>query len=304
MKVFITGGTGFVGTTLSKALTGHGHEVTVLDRSVREDQERSLARGVSRVQGDATVPGPWQERLAEHDVVINLAGASIFQRWNSQVKNAIRDSRILTTRNVVQAIGTRKGQQSHLFSASAVGYYGFHGDEELDEENPPGSDFLGTLAHDWESEALEARAPGVRVVLTRFGLVMGRRGGVLGQLVPLFRRYLGGQLGSGRQWFSWIHEEDLAEIFLFLLGREDIEGPVNCTGPNPVRNKDLTQMLSRALGKRVIVPFVPGLMLRLLLGEFATVILEGQRVIPRRLLDAGYVFRHPALPEALAVLVA
>jgi uncharacterized protein (TIGR01777 family) len=297
MRIFITGGMGFVGTNLTKVLSWNGHEVTVLDRSLQEG--RPVPEGVSRVQGDSTKPGPWQEEVAGHDVVINLAGASIFQRWNSEVKKAIRDSRILTTRNVVEAVAAREGNETHLFSTSAVGYYGFHGDEVLREDDPAGKDFMGQLAADWEAEALKARDHGARVVITRFGLVIGRNGGVLGQLVPLFRLYLGSPLGSGRQWFSWVHEEDLANAFLFLLDRKEIEGAVNCTAPNPVRNRELTYTLAQVLGKPVIIPFVPGFMLRVVLGEFASVVLKGQRVVPTRLLDNGFQFRFPSLREAL-----
>jgi uncharacterized protein (TIGR01777 family) len=301
VRVFITGGMGFVGTNLTNELSAKGHQVTVLDRSI--GAERAVPEGVSRVAGDSTKPGPWQEQLAEHDVVINLAGASIFQRWNDGVKRAIRDSRILTTRNVVKAMEARKGQETHLFSTSAVGYYGFHGDGVLYEDNPPGTDFMGQIASEWETEALRAADSGARVVITRFGLVLGRRGGVMGQLAPLFRRYMGAQLGNGQQWFSWVHEKDLARIFLALLDRKDLDGSFNCTAPNPVRNSELTHALAQALGKRVILPPAPAFVLRLALGEFAGVILKGQRVIPRRLLDAGFGFAYPALPEALRDLV-
>ena len=301
MRVFITGGMGFVGSNLTATLLANGYEVTVLDRSTSAG--RPLAPGASRVEGDSTKPGPWQEQLAEHDAVINLAGASIFQRWNAAAKEAIRQSRMLTTRNVVQAIEARKGKETHLFSTSAVGYYGFHGDETLDEDDAPGTDFLGQLARDWEAEALKARESGARTVITRFGLVLGRDGGVLSQLTPLFRRCLGSQLGDGRQWFSWIHDRDLAQIFLFLLDRKDFDGPINCTAPNPVRNADLTRTLAQALHKPVILPFAPGFALRLVLGEFAEVILKGQRAVPRRLLDAGFSFQFPTLDEALEDLV-
>ncbi len=302
MRVFITGGMGFVGRNLTRVLSANGHGVTVLDRSIQKG--RPVAEGVSRVEGDSTQSGPWQEELAEHNVVINLAGASIFQRWNSETKKAIRDSRILTTRNVVEALATRKGKETHFFSTDAVGYYGFHGDEVLDENNPPGTDWLAQVGAEWEAEALKARDHGARVVITRFGLVMGRNGGVLGQLVSLFKRYLGTRLGGGNQWFSWIHEQDLANIFLFLLERKDIEGPVNCTAPNPVRNKELTRILADVLGKPVIMPFAPGFALRLILGEFANIIIEGQRVVPKRLLDSGFEFKFPALKEALQHLLA
>jgi uncharacterized protein (TIGR01777 family) len=301
MKVFITGGMGFVGRNLTEVLSANGHEVTVLDRSIQKD--RPVPEGVLRVEGDSTKPGPWQDQLAEHDAVINLAGASIFQRWNSEVKRALRESRILTTKNVVQALAARKGTETHVFSTDAVGYYGFHGDEVLDENNPPGTDFLAQVGADWEAEALKAEEHGARVVITRFGLVMGKNGGVLGQLIPLFKWYLGSPLGSGKQWFSWVHEEDLANMFLFLLEQKDIEGAVNCTAPNPVRNKELTKILARVLGRPVMMPFVPGFMLRLVLGEFANVIVEGQRVVPARLLDSGFEFRYPTLEEALQAIL-
>jgi uncharacterized protein (TIGR01777 family) len=251
------------------------------------------------VAGDSTKPGSWQDELADHDVVINLAGASIFQRWTPEVKLAIRESRILTTKNVVDAIERRKGKETHLFSADAVGYYGFRGDEVIDESQSSGTDFLSQVAQEWESEALQAREHGARVVITRFGIVMGRQGGVLSQLMPLFNRYLGSPLGSGKQWFSWIHQQDLADSFVFLINNQDMEGPVNCTAPNPLTNREFTHVLAKALDKPVIFPAVPGFVLRLVLGEFANVIVEGQRVVPQKLLDSGFTFSFPTMGDAL-----
>jgi uncharacterized protein (TIGR01777 family) len=203
----------------------------------------------------------------------------------------------------VEALAPRQGKETHLFSTSAVGYYGFHGDEDLIEESPPGTDFLATLAREWEAEAIKAKEHGARVVLTRFGIVMGRNGGMLGEVTPIFRMFLGANLGSGRQWLSWVHEMDLARIFLFLLENRGLEGPLNCTAPEPVRNSEFTDTLGKVLGVPTFLPPVPGFMLRLMKGEFGAVILKGQRVIPRRLLAAGFQFRYPTLQEALTEIL-
>ena len=298
MKIFMTGGTGFVGTTLARELTERGHSVTVLMR--KGESARNLPSGAKALQGDPTVRGAWQEQVPEHEVFINLAGATIFTRWTDEKKRIIRESRILTTKHLVEAMAPRRGKETHLFSTSAVGYYGFHGDEDLLEESPPGADFLATLAREWEAEAVKAEEYGVRVVLTRFGIVMGRNGGMLGEVVPIFRMFLGADLGSGGQWFSWVHEMDLARIFLFLIEENrTLYGPVNCTAPEPVRNSEFTKTLGRVLGVPTFLPPVPGFVLRLMKGEFGSVILKGQRVLPQKLLTAGFRFRYPTLQEAL-----
>ncbi|MBP1723709.1 MAG: hypothetical protein H6Q44_1414, partial [Deltaproteobacteria bacterium] len=188
MKIFITGGTGFVGKTLAPALVRSGHEVSILTRAAKEGSS-----GISWIEGDPTQKGKWQDAVKEHEAVINLAGASIFTRWTEEAKQKIRDSRILTTRHLVEALEGGKGKA--FLSTSAVGYYGFHGDEILSEEASPGGDFLALLAKDWEAEAKEAEKKGCRVVITRFGIVLGEKGGALGQMIPLFNKYLGGPLG-------------------------------------------------------------------------------------------------------------
>jgi uncharacterized protein (TIGR01777 family) len=297
MKIFMTGGTGFVGMTLARELTAKGHSVTVLMREV--ESGKSLSPGARSLEGDPTIRGSWQERVAEHEAFINLAGSSIFTRWTDESKRSIRESRLLTTKHLVEALAPRKGKETVLLSTSAVGYYGFHDDEELTEESPPGTDFLATLAREWEAEAVKAKEYGARVVLTRFGIVMGRNGGMLGEVVPIFRKFLGADLGSGDQWLSWVHEMDLARIFLFLLENRGLEGPVNCTAPKPVRNREFTETLGSVLGVPTFLPPVPGFVLRLMKGEFGDVILKGQRVIPRRLLEAGFRFQYPTLKEAL-----
>jgi uncharacterized protein (TIGR01777 family) len=205
---------------------------------------------------------------------------------------------VSTTRNIVEGISLHPQKQFTLFSTSAVGYYGFCGDEELTEESPHGDDFLSRIAVEWEGEALEARNKGARVVITRFGIVLGEKGGALSRMISLFKKYIGGPIGSGKQWFSWVHIRDLAEAFVFLIKHPEISGPVNLCSPNPVRNKDLAKALGKALHRPSFIP-APGFMVKWVLGEFGSVILEGQRVIPRRLLDHGFVFKYLDIEQAL-----
>ena len=299
MKVFITGGTGFVGTNLTRELALQGHEVTILTRKERAPDPAQP--GIGYLVGDPTREGPWMAAAPEHDWIINLAGASIFERWTPEVKKTLYESRILTTRNLVMALAA--GDRRQLFcSTSALGYYGSRGDEPLTETSPPGNDFLAGLAVDWEAEALKAQDLGVRTVITRFGLVLGRGGGVLGQMVPLFRKFLGGPVGSGDQWFSWIHQQDQVRAFLFVKDHPEISGPVNFTAPNPVRNRELAKALGRALHRPSFMP-APAFMIRLILGEFGQVVLGGQKVLPQKLLDAGFTYLYPAIEQALEDLL-
>ncbi len=300
MKVFITGGTGFVGRNLVSRLIKEDNQVTVLTRSVRSGEESPAS--VSFLKGDPMKQGPWQAEIPKHDVVINLAGASLFKRWTADHKRVIRESRIETTRRLVEGMEDVSQEPRTFFSTSAVGYYGFHGDEELTEDCPPGDDFLAGVAAEWENEATKAAEKGVRVVITRFGIVLGDKGGVLGQMVPLFRRYVGGPIGNGKQWFSWVHMEDLAEAFVFLLDRQDISGPVNVCSPCAVTNKELARTLGATL-RRPSFLAVPGFAVRLVLGELGSIVLEGQRVVPRRLTDSGFSFKHPELQEALGSIL-
>ena len=239
--------------------------------------------------------------VPEHDWIINLAGASIFTRWSEAHKQEIFTSRVSTTRNLVAALAA--GDRRQLFcSTSAVGYYGPRGEEELTEDSPPDAGFLGELARNWEAEALKAQDLGVRVVVTRFGVILGRDGGALSQMAPLFKKFLGGPIGSGAQWFSWIHQADLARAFRFIQENPPISGPVNLTAPKPVRNRDLARALGQALHRPSFMP-TPEFMLRLALGEFADTLLTGQKVVPQRLLDAGFTFRFPNIDAALADLL-
>ncbi len=296
MKIFMTGGTGFVGTYLTRHLIAEGHEVTVLTPELNGTEMQTA--GLSYLIGHPAHKGPWQEAVAGHGAIVNLAGASIFSRWTPEYKQVLRSSRMETTRNLVDALSAKGAEGVSFFSTSAVGYYGFHGDEELGESAPAGSDFLALLARDWEAEARRAAEKGARVIITRFGIVLGKSGGALGQMIPLYRKFLGGPLGSGRQWFSWVHIHDLARAFSFLLNRRDASGPFNLCAPHPVRNRELGMALGAALRRPSFLP-APGFMIRLILGEFGDVLLKGQRVVPRALLDAGFAFHYPRIEEAL-----
>lgn len=294
MKIFVTGGTGFVGSRLVPFLVESGHSVRLLVRPGEGGASR--LPGVDTVEGDPMEPGPWWKGVEECDAAVNLAGASIFTRWTERSKALIRESRIQTTRNLVDAV---RGRQAFtLVSTSAVGIYGDAGERELDEAVPAGTDFLARLAADWEAEALRARSTGVRVVLTRFAIVFAEGGGALPQLGRLARLGLGGPLGSGRQWFSWIHREDLVRAILFALENPVLEGPVNLCAPQPVRQRDLARTLGRIVHRPALL-WTPAFLLRLVLGEFGGTLLASQKMVPRVLLGAGFSFQYDELSSAL-----
>jgi len=307
MKVFITGGTGFVGQNLAQRLIKEGFEVTVLTRArkVADKKPGSNIKNqgqISYLTGNPAEAGPWQEAISYHQVIINLAGSSIFGRWTEKYKQEIRDSRINITRNLVAAMtcGSTGGQT--LLNASAIGYYGFSDEEDITEDSPPGTDFLASVCQAWEKEALEAEKKGCRVVLMRFGLVLGKNGGVLDKLIPVFKRYLGGPLGSGRQWFSWIHVDDLIEAIIFLIRNPDLRGPINLCSPFPVRQREFARSLGQALNRPSFFR-VPGFILHLVLGELATVLVNGQKVYPVRLIASGFNFKYPRIEEALNQII-
>ncbi len=296
MKFLITGGTGFVGTFLTQQLLQNEHEVTVIGRSSASGIRSGRFHAIS---ADTTQTGSWQNALKEVDVVINLAGMSIFHRWTSAYKQQIYDSRILTTRHVVAGMSGDRPQT--LISTSAVGYYGSRGDDMLSEAEPCGGDFLSRVGKDWEHEAFEAEKKNVRVVAARFGVVLGRSGGALKQMITPFKWFVGGPMGSGRQWFSWIHISDLLAGMMFILENVKIQGPVNLCSPGPITSGELARTLGAVLRRPAVVP-APAMALRLVLGEFADTLLASQRAIPEKLLASGFVFSFPALKDALADL--
>jgi uncharacterized protein (TIGR01777 family) len=237
--------------------------------------------------------------VVECDAAINLAGTSIFTVWTDSARKSIVDSRVLSTRNLVEALGEAGGEKI-LISGSAVGYYGSRMDDELlAEDAPPGSEFMSEVCIRWEEEARRAAEAGVRVVPCRFGIVLGRGGGALSMMLPAFRWMVGSPLGSGRQWMSWIHLADLFEIFGFRLAEGTMSGPVNCVAPDPVRNSEFAKILSRTRGRPILLPGVPSFVLNMLLGELSNVVLKGQRVVPKKLLESGFHFRFPTLSQAL-----
>ncbi|MDT8288017.1 MAG: TIGR01777 family oxidoreductase, partial [Elusimicrobiales bacterium] len=252
------------------------------------------------IAADTTQSGDWQDALADQEVVVNLAGKSIFTRWSEKAKNQIHDSRILTTRNLVAALPANRG--TTLCSTSAVGFYGDRGDAILTEDEPPGDDFLAKVGQAWEKEARVAEAKGVRVVLTRFGIVLDRDGGALAAMIPAFRFFLGGSLGSGRQWFPWIHMQDLVAALRFVIDNAQLSGAYNFCAPEPVRHEALAADLGRKLNRPACMP-APAFMIKLVLGEFGQTLLCSQRAVPEKLLDAGFTFTYPDIDAALGEIV-
>jgi len=295
MKVFITGGTGFIGSHLSVSLQQKGHFVVAVGG---RDTGKTLSNaGVKYISADTTKKGPWQEKLRDVDAVINLAGRSIFKRWDEKYKKSIYESRILTTRNLVEALPA--GKNITLCSTSAAGYYGDRGEDILTESEPPGSDFLAKVCRDWEEEAFKATDKGVRVAAMRFGVVLGRDGGALEKMIPAIRFFVGGPIGNGKQWFPWIHIEDLISAIMFILENKAVNGPLNFTAPKSIRNIELVKTIAGILHRPSFIP-APSFMIRLVLGEFGASILASQRVIPDKLLKYGFEFKYPDITSAIS----
>jgi hypothetical protein len=302
MRVLITGGTGLIGRALASELWGAGHEVVVTSRAP------ARARGLP----PAVALRAWDGRSVEGalplvdgaSAVIHLVGESLAGgRWSPARKERLRASRVDSTRALVAAIARAASPPGTLVQGSAVGLYGPRGDEPLDEEAPAGTGFLADLVREWEAAAAPAEELGVRRLALRLGVVLARGGGALPRMALPFRFFAGGRLGSGRQWLSWVHLADLVAAVRFLLGEPQLRGPFNVTAPEPLTNGDFSRELGRALRRPAFAP-APAPALRLLLGEMAEMLLTGQRVLPTRLLAAGYTFRFPTAEAALADLLA
>lgn len=294
MHILLTGGTGLMGRRLCRQWSAAGHRLSVLSRQ----PQRVAALCGEQVRGIADFQDYGDEPL---DAVVNLAGEPIADKpWTAKRKALLWGSRVGLTERLLAWLKTRSQRPGVLINGSAVGWYGDAGERPLEENSAAaGEDFASELCLAWEQVAREAEALGIRVVLLRTGLVLAPEGGFLKRMLPAFRMGLGGQLGGGRQWMSWIHIEDQIALIDFLLQQPDAAGPYNACAPQPVRNRDFVRELGHALHRPTVLS-VPGFALRLMLGELSVLVLGGQRVVPRRLLDAGFTFRFPELPAALA----
>jgi uncharacterized protein (TIGR01777 family) len=297
MKVLVTGATGFIGRRLVEEFHRQGHALVALSRdpaAARRDVpalEKAFAWNPLR-------DVPPAEAFSGVDAVVHLAGESVSGRWNDQKKQSIRDSRIVGTANLVKAIVRLERKPQAMVSASAIGYYGDRGDEELTEESPPGDDFLAEVCQQWEKEAGKVEWGGVRSARVRTGIVLGPGGGALGAMLLPFRLGAGGPLGSGRQWWSWIHRDDLIALIQFLIGHPDFSGSVNGVSPGVVRQKEFAKVLGRVLWRPAWTP-APAFALKIVLGGFSSELLSSKCVLPKTAQALGFSFRYPELEPAL-----
>ncbi|RIK73902.1 MAG: TIGR01777 family protein [Planctomycetota bacterium] len=300
MNALVTGGTGFIGRKLLARL----ERPAVLSRdAVRAEKELAAYSARAFAWSPLASPPP-MEAFAGVDTVFNLAGEPVGdRRWNAAKKQAIRESRVLGTRNLVDAVAKLDARPRVLVSASAVGYYGDRGDELLDESSSPADDFLAQVCVEWEREAARAEALGVRVVQVRTGVVLGKEGGALPKMLFPFKLGLGGRLGSGKQWMPWIHINDVVGIMLHAATNDQVRGPINAVAPSSATNAEFTKALGKALGRPTIFP-MPAAIFELLVGEFAQIVLSSQKIAPRVARDTGYRFQHPEIHEALRDIVA
>ncbi len=300
-KILVTGGTGFIGRKVCDTLHNKDYDVNVVSRNPEK------AKTKLEVVGEIYGWNPESEQLptaaiSEAEAVIHLAGETIAGRWNSEKKRRIRDSRVLSTRNLVESCANAESKPDVLICASAIGLYGDSGDNSFTEETPPGTDYLAEVCKEWETEAYKASELGIRVVTVRIGLVLGLGGGMLQQVLTPFKIGIGGKLGSGQQWMSWIHVDDVVGIILHAMENDSITGALNATAPVPVRNIEFTKALGSVLGKPTILP-APYFGLKLMMGEFADFVLLSQKVLPEKTVASGYEFQFKTIDSALSDLL-
>lgn len=299
MKIVLTGGTGFIGNSLQNSLIRQGHEVLVLSRRSAQNSNPSARY----VLWDPVRGNEWEQSLRGADACINLAGEPIAaKRWTKAQKLKIIESRCDATHALAHAIQKLDKKPKVLINASAVGWYGPHGDEIITEEQRPGADFLAQTCKAWETHAVRAEDFGLRVVRLRIGIVLEKGGGALQKMIPPFQFFIGGPLGDGRQWMSWIHREDVVGLILWALENSKVSGALNATAPNPVTMKEFAAALGKVMG-RPSFAVVPGFVLKTLLGEMSDLLLKGQRVVPEKALRLGYQFKYPSLEPALRAIL-
>ncbi len=297
MTILIAGGTGFLGAPLVESLASAGHRVIILSRNAGAAVKR-LGRDVEIQEWDPPAPGRWASQAARADAVINLVGEPLdAKRWTAKQKERIALSRVDVTRALVQALGEGRQKPATLINASAVGYYDHSGEDTVTENSSQGKGFLADVCGRWEAEALKAKEYGVRTVLLRTGVVMSAGGGVLKRMVPPFRFFVGGPIGSGDQWVPWVHRADLIGVVHFVLSHPDLAGPINVVAPEAVSMRQLCEALGRFL-RRPSWLRVPSFVIRLVFGEMGGMILRGQRVVPHVLQTTGYTFLYPSLAKA------
>jgi len=298
MRITLSGGSGFIGRRLAAALDARGHQLHLLGRSPK----RGLPAGAQFTIWDASTVPPPPIAIEGADAIVHLAGEPVSQRWTNDVKRRIRSSRVDSTNLLVQGMGAAQRKPGVLVCASAIGYYGDRGEEQLSEAAKPGDGFLPEICVAWEEAALRAKEFGARVALLRTGIVLHPEGGALRQMLPPFKWGVGGRLGSGEQWMSWIHMDDMVDLYVHAIESSAAQGALNAAGPNPVRNREFTEALARAVRRPAILP-VPAAALRILFGEMSAIILGGQRVVPQATELSGFAFRHTAIGPTLEQLL-
>lgn len=297
MRILVTGATGFVGRRLVDRFHHQGHNLVALSRNP-EAAQRKLPLLERAHAWDPLQGPPDAEAFQGVDAIVHLAGETVTGIWTEEKKQAIRDSRVLGTANLVKGIVRLETKPQAMISASAIGYYGDRGEEELPEESDPGTDFLADVCQQWEKEAAKVEWGGVRSARVRVGIVLGPGGGALGAMLTPFKLGAGGPLGTGKQWWSWIHRDDLAALMLFLIEHPEFSGVVNGVAPEAARQKDFAKTLGRVLGRPAFLP-APAFALRIILGGFSTELLSSKRVRPKATQAIGFRFQHPKLEEAL-----
>ncbi len=304
MKIAITGATGLVGSRLVAKLNQEGHQILVLTRNPDKAQKVFPASAYSQLEIVQYTPqesGEWQKSISGCDGVVNLAGEPIAERWSPQQKQAIMSSRQIGTRKLVEAIATAEQKPQVLVSGSAIGYYGTSETAAFVENSSAGSDFLAQVCQNWEAEAQKVTELGVRLVILRLGIVLAD-GGALGKMIGPFKMFAGGPIGSGKQWFSWIHRDDLVNLIVQAINRIDMSGVYNATSPHPVRMNKLCQTLGEVMNRPSWLP-VPNFVLEVLLGDGAIVVLEGQQVLPQKTQSTGFNYQYADLKPALVEII-